>query len=166
MTLIVIHRHDRIVLARAKLNEHRLPRDRPRDVHSVCPALGDDRRADFDVLPTEQSALAGMGVEGGDGDARLRDPKIEHRFVGGVDRTARPFRRQQFWHILQRNMRGDVADPHVAMRRQHHRAFRPRQRRQHVGVAGQTLDEWLKRAERDSGRALGADGAAAPAITG
>ena len=63
-------------------------------------------------------------------------PEIAHRRMCEVDGAAQPLWRQQLRHVGQRDMRGDVAHPHVAVRQQHHRTARLGQRRQHVGVAG------------------------------
>ena len=53
-----------------------------------------------------------------------------------VQHAAQPLRRGALRHVLQRDVGGDVADPHVAVRQHHAGALDAGQFRQHLGVAG------------------------------
>ena len=71
--LVVVHRHHGVVLPGAQLHEHRIARDRARATSRPSALTFSITGADdVDVLAPEQAALAGVGVERGDGDASAR----------------------------------------------------------------------------------------------
>ena len=74
VSLVVVVRDDRVVLAGAQLDENRVARHRPDDVASRRDRFFDDRCGNVDVVPPEQPAFAGMWVQRGDGDA-ARGPR-------------------------------------------------------------------------------------------
>ena len=62
-----------------------------------------------------------------------------------VDDPAQPFGRGAFRHVLQRDVGGHVADPHVAVRQHHAGAFDAGQFGQHLGVAGVVVAGFVQR---------------------
>ena len=66
----------------------------------------------------------------------LAIPSPFRGLVGEVDHEAQALRRQALRHVLQRDVGGDVRDPHVAVGEHHHRAAHPGQLGQHLGMAG------------------------------
>ena len=133
--LVVVHGDHGVVLAGAQLDEDGVAGHRADHVEAVGDRFGDRRRGDVDVLPAEQPAFARMRVERRDGDRRRGMPSRQ-RLVGEVDDAAQPLRRQPLRHVLQRDMGGDVADAHVAVREHHHRPAHAGEIGQHLGMAG------------------------------
>ena len=136
VALVVVHGDDGVVMPRPQLYEDGVAGDGPLDVHALGAALRDDGGANVDILAAEQPPFPGMRVQRGDGNARFFDAEIQHRPVGDVDGAAETFRGQEFRHVLQRNMGGDMGDPHIAVRQQHIAGCGVRQIGQHVGMPG------------------------------
>ena len=75
VALIVIVGDDRVILTGPKLHKDRVAGHRADHVQTVRDRPGDHRSGDVDVVPPEQPALAGMGVQRRDGDAGAVEPQ-------------------------------------------------------------------------------------------
>lgn len=93
----------------------------------------------IDVLAAEQAALDGMRIERRDRDLRPFQTKATQRPVGEVDDVGQALRRQPLRHILKRDVRGDMADAHVAVRQHYHRTLDAGELGQDLSMAGMVI---------------------------
>src|SRR5437763_13177883 len=62
VSLVVVHRNDRIVLARPQLDENGITGDRPDDVEPLDDRFSDNWRGHVDILAAEQTSVARMRI--------------------------------------------------------------------------------------------------------
>ena len=72
----MVHGQDAVVFGVSAAGEKSVGRERPEGQHALAERLDDGRLDDLLLLAAQQSAVAGVGVEGHDGDAGLDDPEI------------------------------------------------------------------------------------------
>ena len=83
--LVVVHGHHQIELALPGPQENRIRRQRPTSWQSVGAGLLDGRRNLLAVLFSEQSFLARMRIQPGNGNARLLEAQQPHGLVAELD---------------------------------------------------------------------------------
>ena len=75
-SLVVVHGQDAVVLGVSASGEKPVGGKRPESQHALAERLDDGRADDLLLLAPQQSAVAGVRVEGHDGDARLDDAEV------------------------------------------------------------------------------------------
>ena len=74
--LIVVHGQNAVVFGVSAAGEEPVGRKGPEGQHAFAECLDDGRFDDLLLLAAQQSAVAGVGVEGHHGDARLDDAEV------------------------------------------------------------------------------------------
>ena len=119
----MVHCHDNIIPAAQSFREDRVRRDRPLgvDTRDACCLDGWSDLVDF--LPSEESALAAVGIEARHTDAGFCDAHVPAGFVCYADDFQHPILLDPVAGFPQGNMGGNMHDPQVIVGKHHRVVF-------------------------------------------
>jgi len=108
-TLVVVHRHHHIKLARLPgfrpgPHKHRVWCERATHVQPLLAGPGDGRRNDVELFPAEQSAFASVRIEPGHRDTRQTARGTAHRLVGDPQGLQHTLEGHRLNRVAQRQM--------------------------------------------------------------